>query len=46
LVRREDYFARMDAKAEARAQLVREGEAGLWADDDATDEDAASDDRA
>ncbi|WP_317230659.1 GTPase ObgE [Clavibacter sp. MX14-G9D] len=44
--RREDYFARMDAKAEARAQLVREGEAGLWADDDATDEDAPADERA
>jgi GTP-binding protein len=44
--RREDYFARMDAKAEARAQLVREGEAGLWADDDQADEDAASDDKA
>ncbi|MBF4629846.1 GTPase ObgE [Clavibacter michiganensis subsp. phaseoli] len=44
--RREDYFARMDAKADARAQLVREGEAGLWADDDATDGDAPADDRA
>ena len=32
--RREDYLARMDAKAEARAELVREREAGLWTDDD------------
>ncbi|PJJ71971.1 GTP-binding protein [Diaminobutyricimonas aerilata] len=32
--RREDYFDRMDAKAEARAELVREKEAGLWADED------------
>jgi putative ABC transport system permease protein len=44
--RREDYFARMDAKAEARAQLVREGEAGLWADEDGSDEDASSDAKA
>ncbi len=44
--RREDYFARMDAKAESRAQLVREGEAGLWADEDGTDEDASSDAKA
>ncbi|MFB2556285.1 GTPase ObgE [Herbiconiux liangxiaofengii] len=28
--RREDYFDLMDAKAEARAELVREKEAGLW----------------
>jgi GTP-binding protein len=41
--RREDYFARMDAKAEARAQLVREGEAGLWADED---DDAPADEKA
>ncbi|AAT88714.1 GTPase CgtA [Leifsonia xyli subsp. xyli] len=33
--RREDYFDRMDAKAEARAELLREREAGLWKDDDA-----------
>ncbi len=32
--RREDYFARMDAKAEARAELMRERAAGLWTDDD------------
>lgn len=31
--RREDYFARMDAKAEARAELEREREAGLWNSD-------------
>jgi GTP-binding protein len=30
--RREEYFERMDAKAEARAELVREREAGLWND--------------
>jgi GTP-binding protein len=28
--RREEYFARMDAKAAARAELIREREAGLW----------------
>jgi GTP-binding protein len=32
--RRERYFERMDAKAEARAELEREREAGLWRDDD------------
>ncbi|WP_193509736.1 GTPase ObgE [Cryobacterium sp. BB736] len=31
--RREDYFARMDAKAAAREELRREREAGLWTDD-------------
>jgi GTP-binding protein len=31
--RREEYFDRMDAKAEAREELQREREAGLWADD-------------
>ncbi|MEO7017191.1 MAG: hypothetical protein ABI130_14895, partial [Leifsonia sp.] len=31
--RRADYFDRMDAKAEARAELLREREAGLWVDD-------------
>lgn len=31
--RREDYFARMDAKAAARAELDSEREAGLWADE-------------
>ena len=39
--RRQEYFERMDAKAEARAELERERVAGLWADDDvlADDED-------
>ena len=35
--RREEYFDLMDAKSEARAELIREKEAGLWtegADDD------------
>jgi GTP-binding protein len=32
--RREEYFELMDAKAEARAELVREKEAGLWAGED------------
>lgn len=32
--RREDYFARMDAKAAARAELIREREAGMWTDDE------------
>ena len=32
--RRDDYFARMDAKAAARAELIREREAGMWVDDD------------
>ncbi|MEI5582262.1 MULTISPECIES: GTPase ObgE [unclassified Agromyces] len=39
--RRGEYYERMDAKAEARAELQREREAGLWAggdDDDADDE--------
>jgi GTP-binding protein len=31
--RRDNYFDRMDAKAEARAELQREREAGLWVDD-------------
>lgn len=31
--RRSEYHERMDAKAEARAELQREREAGLWADD-------------
>jgi GTP-binding protein len=35
--RRADYFERMDAKAEARAELERERKAGLWTDDDGTD---------
>ncbi|GAA1774797.1 GTPase ObgE [Agromyces lapidis] len=32
--RKSDYHERMDAKAEARAELEREREAGLWADGD------------
>ncbi len=32
--RREIYLDRMDAKAEARAELEREREAGLWKDDE------------
>ena len=32
--RRANYFERMDAKAEARAELEREREAGLWHQDD------------
>ncbi|WP_022899636.1 GTPase ObgE [Humibacter albus] len=31
--RRAEYHERMDAKSEARAELVREREAGLWHDD-------------
>ena len=31
--RKEHYHERMDAKAEARAELLREREAGLWRDD-------------
>ena len=32
--RRQDYLDRMDGKAEARAELVREREAGMWNDDE------------
>lgn len=32
--RRDAYFERMDAKAAARAELIREREAGLWHDDE------------
>jgi len=28
--RREEYFGRMDAKASARAEMIREREAGMW----------------
>ncbi len=31
--RRDQYFGRMDAKAEARAEMAREREAGLWRED-------------
>ncbi|MEO6826418.1 MAG: GTPase ObgE [Microbacteriaceae bacterium] len=34
--RREDYFDRMDAKAQARAELLREREAGQWREDQRT----------
>ena len=40
--RREDYFDRMDAKAEARAELIRERDAGLWREDSADDGDRAA----
>ncbi|MET1044146.1 MAG: GTPase ObgE [Microbacteriaceae bacterium] len=32
--RRDAYFERMDAKTEARAELAREREAGMWTDDE------------
>ncbi|MHB1171723.1 MAG: GTPase ObgE [Lacisediminihabitans sp.] len=32
--RRDEYFARMDGKAAARAELIREREAGVWNDDE------------
>ena len=32
--RKQSYHERMDAKAQARAELTEEKEAGLWADDD------------
>jgi GTP-binding protein len=38
--RRDNYFDRMDAKAEARAELLREREAGLWVDDLGPDDSA------
>ena len=31
--RRKDYHDRMDAKAEARAELEREREAGMWSEE-------------
>ncbi|MGN6125179.1 MAG: GTPase ObgE [Humibacter sp.] len=39
--RRIEYHERMDAKAEARAELLRERDAGLWRDDDELDGDDA-----
>ncbi|MCX7522240.1 GTPase ObgE [Microbacterium sp. STN6] len=36
--RREEYFERMDAKAEARAELEREREAGLWSGESSENE--------
>jgi GTP-binding protein len=46
--RRDAYFERMDAKAAARAELIREREAGLWNDDEgfAIDKSAAEEKRA
>ncbi|MFF2273984.1 GTPase ObgE [Agromyces sp. NPDC058136] len=42
--RKSDYHERMDAKAEARAELEREREAGMWSDDaPETDSEAGSD---
>jgi GTP-binding protein len=32
--RRDEYLARMDAKAAARAELIRERKAGMWTDDE------------
>ncbi|MEX1078774.1 MAG: GTPase ObgE [Homoserinimonas sp.] len=43
--RREAYFERMDAKAAARAELIREREAGIWHDDDGFAIDRHSDTR-
>jgi len=40
--RKSDYHDRMDAKAEARAELQREREAGLWADGEAAGSDPAA----
>jgi GTP-binding protein len=40
--RREEYKARMDAKAAAREELRREGESGIWAASDKLDEDSAN----
>ncbi len=42
--RREEYLARMDAKAEARAELEREREAGLWREGDTLDDEKIVDD--
>jgi len=42
--RRSDYHERMDAKAEARAELQREREAGLWSDDEVPLEQAPEED--
>jgi len=36
--RKQDYHERMDAKAQARAELQREREAGLWSDDEEENE--------
>lgn len=43
--RRANYFERMDAKAEARAELEREREAGLWHQDNQQRDDQEDDER-
>lgn len=43
--RRGEYHDRMDAKAEARAELQREREAGLWSGDDAGADDIGTEER-
>lgn len=43
--RRGEYHDRMDAKAEARAELQREREAGLWSGDDAGADDTGTEER-
>lgn len=40
--RREEYKARMDAKAAARAELEREGKSGIWNASDKLDEEESS----
>jgi GTP-binding protein len=40
--RREEYFERMDAKTEARAELLREKASGLWTEQFEADERAAA----
>jgi GTP-binding protein len=40
--RREEYFERMDAKTEARAELLRERKAGMWTEQYEADERAAA----
>ena len=40
--RRQTYYERMDAKAEARAELDREREAGIWREDHAGHDDATA----
>lgn len=41
--RREEYFERMDAKTEARAELLREKASGMWTEQFEADEQAAAD---
>jgi GTP-binding protein len=38
--RREEYQARMDAKAAAREELRQEGEAGIWSNPEDFEKDA------